>query len=235
MAAVYVETFILKNTIVDAGLLWLAAAWRGGQVKPFRILFGAALGSAWALVAAMAGGPLSSALAGGVISLLMAWVGVGGRAHVETVKSACALWFGAAVLGGVMALGLSLLLAGTLTGAAGVALVRRKRMPLSPAVTLSIFKGDVARKMEAMVDTGNRALDPWTGLPVIFVQEGVFCVAERVLSIRTAAGMRTLPCFEPDHVTVDGNPVRAMVAVVPRGLLDRALVPWVLCAQREAS
>ena len=236
MAVLYVETFILKNAIVDAGLLWIAAAWRGGRVRPFRILLGAAFGTAWAVIAAMAGGLLCSAPAKWAVSLLMAWVGLGGAARMETVKSACAMWAAAAMLGGAVALGFSMPLAGTVTGAAGMAILRRHRAPIAPAVTLTIRKGATSREMEAMLDTGNRALEPWTGLPVILVEEGVFQGdAERVIFIRTAAGARSLPCFRPDQVLVNGTAVRAMVALVPSGFLGCALVPWALCAERKAS
>ncbi len=235
MAVCYVETYILQNACVDAGLLWLASAWRGGRINPFRILAGALFGALWALAAAATGGVLRSVLLQATVSVVMVWVALGRSARTDLLKTAGALWMGAAMLGGAAAMGVPMLTAGVATGVAGMALVRRKRSPPPPRVTLTISQGSVTRTMDAIVDTGNRALDPWSGLPAVFVPEGPFIPEEgRVICIRTAAGARILPCFEPERVTIDGMPMRAVVALTPAGFLESALVPWALCAERTA-
>ncbi len=236
MAVCYVETFLLQNAFVDAGLLWLAALWRGGRIRPLRIASGAMLGAVWAVLAAMLGGALRSVPAQGAVSALMVWTGLGRAPAGQTAKSAGSLWAMAMVLGGAMTLGVPPVMAGATTGFAGMAMVRRKNTPPPPSVTLLIWKGTVAHALDAIVDTGNRALDPLTARPVVFVPEGLFDVqAERMLMIRTAAGGRLLPCFLPDGASVNGTPVQAMVAITPKGMLDGALVPWALCAERKVS
>ena len=236
MAVFYVETFILQNTLVDAGLLWLAAAWHGGRVRPLRIALGAMVGGGWAAVAMTTGGLFLSLPMQGAVSMLMIWIGLGTLARMEWMKATGTLWVGSALLGGIAALGGSLALAGAATGVTGVAMLRRRSTLPPPRVTLFLQRGRVTQTVDAIVDTGNRALAPWTGLPVIFIPEGVFVADEGlVMCIRTAAGMRLLPYFVPDAVMVDGSPVRAAVALAPRGFLENALVPWALCVKKEAS
>lgn len=236
MAVCYLETFVLQNAFVDAGLLYLAALWRGGPVRHVRILLGALLGTAFAVLAAATGGLLRSAPALLAVSAGMALVAFGCPARAETLKSAGALWLFAAVLGGIAALGVPVAAAGAATGAAGVALLRRKNAPPPPRVTLTVRQGAITRTFDAIVDTGNRALDPLTSLPAVLVPGGPFQAREgRVLCVRTAAGASLLPCFLPDFLSIDGRPVRAVAAVAPPGMLDGALVPWALCAERMAS
>lgn len=236
MAVCYVEAFVLQNAFADAGLLWLAAVWRGGRISPLRILLGAALGTAWALAAAMIGGALRGAAVQGAVSGLMVWTALGTRPGKETLQSMGMLWVGAAALGGLAALGMPIVMAGAATGLGGLALLRRKHTMPPPAVRLCIRQKDTARRMEAVVDTGNRAIDPLTCLPVVFIPTGAFAADEgRLLCIRTAAGIRMMPCFIPDAVWINGKAVRAVVALAPAGYLDSALVPWSLCAERMAS
>ncbi|MDR0929755.1 MAG: sigma-E processing peptidase SpoIIGA [Oscillospiraceae bacterium] len=142
---------------------------------------------------------------------------------------------GGAAGGGAAALGLSLLPAGVMTGFAGMALLRRKNAPPPPAATVQICQGDRIITLSAVVDTGNRALDPWTAMPVVFVSAGLFPGEKgRPMAIRTAAGERAVCCFTPDAIAVDGQSVRAAVALAPDDFLDCALVPPGLCAQRRA-
>lgn len=236
MAVLYVEAFFLQNAVVDAGLLWLAAAWHGGRIRPLRILFAALMGAAWSLLAIATGGLLRSLPAQALVSLCMVRGGVGTVPSADLLKSTGAMWIAATVLGGAVTMGLSMLLAGVGTGFAGMLLLRRKNAPLPPRVALTIRQGASVHTMDALVDTGNRALDPMTARPAILLPEGLFTPsAGNVLMIRTAAGARVLPCFTPDEIMVNGTPVWAVVALAPRGLLDCALVPWALCAERGAS
>lgn len=236
MAVCYVETFVLQNACVDAGLLWLAAAWRGGRIKPLKILTGGLFGGLWALAAAIAGGLMRTIPMQVLISIVMVWLGIKPATGLEYLKSAGVLWLGALVLGGGTALGLSPFAAGIATGFGCMAMIRRKNAPPPPTVMLFIRHGEVTRRLEAVIDTGNRALDPMTGLPAVFVPQDLFETPEgRALYIRTAAGERMLPCFMPDMLTVDGIEVRAVVACAPQSLLDHALVPWVLCVGGAAS
>jgi len=231
---VTVEGFFLQNAIVNAGLLWFAAAWRGDRARPLNVLFGASLGAAYAVAAALVGGALRSGLALAFVSVAM--VAALGKCSVRDIaRSAGALWVGAAVLGGTHAMGIPMLPAGIVSGLSGASLLRRKNAPPPRAVRLTIVQGDRSLTMDAIVDTGNRALDPSSGLPVVFVARGGWdSSAGSVVCIRTAAGTALLPCFAPDMLLVDGEPQRAIVACCEEGSLECALVPWVLCAERKA-
>lgn len=228
----YVETFVLQNALADAGLLWLAAAWRGGRIRPLRILLGALLGAFWALAAAAVGGVLSSFMLHLAVSALMVLVALGCRPYRETLQSILALWLGAAALGGVTALGVPSALAVLLMGVGGYCLVLRKRALPPPQVFLVVRQGENTLRADAIVDTGNRALDPYTHLPVVFVPKGSFDAPDQTLLIRTAAGIRAMPFFSPDELTIDGRPVSAVVALAPKEYLHCALVPASLCAER---
>ena len=59
-ATLTVEGFFVQNTVINAGLLWLAAAWRGDRARPLSVLLGAMLGAAYAVAAAAFGGVLRS-------------------------------------------------------------------------------------------------------------------------------------------------------------------------------
>lgn len=236
VAACYAETFLITNAVVDAGLLLIASALKGGRIRPIRILLGALLGAVCALFSAALGGALRSLWAQGLVSLLMVLTVVGNAAWREKLRLFGALWLSAAILGGMAALGIPLFIAGIATGVAGMAIVRRKNAPLAPCVKLTIRQGEVIHSLNAIVDTGNRVLDPLTGLPVILVDEGLFPIEQKqVVCVRTAAGTRLLSCFQPDELFVDGSPMAAMVALAPEGMLERALVPWALCPERKVA
>lgn len=95
--------------------------------------------------------------------------GAGRMSCRETAAALGAVWLGALVAGGAAALGLGTMLAGAASGVAGMALLRRRNAPPPPRVRLRVVFGGTEHAMEAVVDTGNRALDPVTGLPVIFL------------------------------------------------------------------
>ncbi len=236
MAVCYVETYVLQNACLDAGLLWLASAWRGGHAKPLRILAGAMAGAGWALLAAMTGGILRSVLFQGIASLLMVWIALGQISHLDRLKAAGVLWIGAAVLGGAVAMGLSMATAGIATGMAGMAMVRRRRTSPPERVTLYIRRGFFAHTIEAIVDTGNQAMDPVSGLGVVFVPDCLFEPGEgHMLYIRTVTGAELMPCFYPDELTVNGSRVDGVVALAPAGFLETALVPSAFYGERMAS
>jgi len=170
------------------------------------------------------------------VSLLMALVALPARNQLQIAQSTGAVWTFSLLLGGAAALGLSMLLAAVCTGAFGMTLLRRKNAPPPETVCLTVRQGEVSRSVSALVDTGCRALDSWTGLPVVFVPEGLFAPEPgRILSIRTAAGARLVPCFVPDEVMIDGASVRAVVALLPGALLPSALAPGSLIPERKAS
>jgi hypothetical protein len=195
-------------------------------------MLGASVGAAWALAVALNGGRSSSFLLQGAVSAVMVMIAFGSRPYKETLQSVAALWLGAVALGGLMGLGIPFACAFLLLGAGGCYLTIRRRSLPPPKVVLSIRQGDKVLRMNAIVDTGNCALDPYTRRPVIFIPMDNFETAGQTLLIKTAAGIRSMPFFTPDELTVDGRPVSAVVALAPKANLHCALVPASLCAER---
>ncbi len=236
MATMYLEPFLLQNAIVDAGLLCLMARWRGERIRPVRLALGSLLGTLYALAATLTGGVLASLPVILIVSLVMCRTALPGGGLTATAQGAGAVWTFSLLLGGAAALGLSVLLAGIATGFFGCSLLKRKRLPPQETVTLTVRQGEVSREITALVDSGCRALDVWSGLPVVLVPEGLFTPEPgRVLSIRTAAGGRLLPCFAPDAVLIDGVPVKAVAALAPKESLPGALVPAALLGETSSA
>jgi len=233
VALVTVEGFFLQNAAINAGLLWLAAAWRGDRARPSRVLLGASLGAAYAVISALAGGALRSgpALVANSVAMVAA---LGKCSPRDMARSAGALWLGAALLGGAHGMGIPLLPAGIVSGLSGAFLLRRKNMPPQKKMPLTILHKGHAITMDAIIDTGNRALEPSTGLPVVFVAlQSLTRYGDKVVCVRTAAGRVLLPCFTPDGLWIGGEPQKAIVACCQTGSLECALVPWALCAERK--
>lgn len=237
VAAYTVEFFFLQNACLDAGLLWLVAAWQGSRIRPVRIALGAMLGGLYAVIAAGSGGAMRSFPA--LLCASLAMVLVAGERPIRPARvllSMCVLWGGSLLLGGATTMGIGALPAGIITGLCGMALLRRKNAPPPPVVRLVIEKDGSCFAMDAIVDTGNRALDPLLSLPVVFIRQGdVRTTMDRKIYIRTAAGAQMVRGFVPDRLTVDGREQRAVVACCEEGSLGSALVPLALCAERKSA
>lgn len=226
------EVFLLRNACADACLLLLVCRWQGVRARPGRVALGAALGAGGALAAAALGGWLT---AFPFKALLCAAMGLTGLGRRNALRAQAALWAGALVTGGAFRLGLPALAAGCLTGFAVCAIPRGRAAPHSLGATVAIDCGARKIRVRAIFDSGCLALDPQTMRPVIVVPGEWLPLPSdtRPLAIRTAAGCASLPCFTPQRVLVDGTPVRASVAAAPAGMLETALVPWALRAQRR--
>ena len=126
-----------------------------------------------------------------------------------------------------------------LTGAACVA-VTRKRDGLSRRTewlcTIRLRHGDCLSTFEALIDTGNRLLEPVSGLPVLLVEERLLNLPvnfhSRSIAYGGVGGNGTLRCFYPDHLYMLRDGIRVplrdiYVAVYPDRLPGRhhALAP----------
>ena len=100
---------------------------------------------------------------------------------------------------------------------------------------LRVVCGGRETRLRAIVDTGCRAVDPETLLPVIVLPAGAVRPPEgcRPLWVKTAAGRTSLSCFTPEAVFINGIPVSACVATAPGESLPHALIPVALCAGRR--
>lgn len=223
------EVYFLQNALADAALLALAARWRGARAHPGRILLGAFFGALCAVVCAKAGGALLSVPVKIAVGALMLLIGVG-----PSCQGFLALWTGAALTGGAGRLGLPALAAGFGSGAALCALFLRKNAPPAPEAALVVESGGRTLRCSGLFDSGCRAVDPGTLLPVIILPAAPLPQKQtRALFVRTAAGSLQLACFTPDAVFINGKAVHASVAAAPEGALERALIPWALCAGRR--
>lgn len=113
--------------------------------------------------------------------------------------------------------------------------------------TVTVAMREKTVTLQALVDTGNRLCDLFTGLPVVvssfdavkplippslhaYFSTGIppdlsILKAEeirmiRMIPVRTVTGEQLLPCFRPDGMTVNGEARRAVIAVCPNALSD---------------
>lgn len=226
------EVFLLKNVCADAALLFLAARFQGVRARAVRIAAGAVFGAFSALGAAAAGGVFTAFPVQAAVCLGMAFIAAG---RGKALRVSLSMWTGAMLLGGASLLGLPWLAAGAVSAMALCAIWMRKNAPLPEEAQLRIVCGGRETRLRAIVDTGCRAVDPETLLPVIVLPAQALRPPRecRPLRVKTAAGAATLGCFTPEAVFVNGVPVGACVAVSPEGALPHALIPVALCAGRR--
>lgn len=225
------EAYFLKNALADAVLLVLAAKWQGARARPARIALAACFGALCALVCAALGGFFATIWAKALVSLGVICIGIGLNA-----SALMALWLGALLFGGGYRLGLPLAGCCLLACAVSLPLRWRKAAPPPPNASLTVRSSGTTVKLEAIIDSGCRAVDPGTLHPIIVLPAKSLPPPPhgRTVYIQTAAGRTRLCCFTPDLVLLNGTPVCASVASAPEGTLRCALVPWSLCAERRS-
>ena len=227
------EVFLLKNACADAALLFLAARFHGVRAKGARIAAGAAVGALCALISLAAGGAMLSLPAKAAVCAGMVFIATGKR----KLPAVCAsVWTGALLAGGANRMGLSWLTAGFVSGATLCALRIRRSAPAPGEAKLSLVHDGKETRVPAIYDSGCRAIDPGTLLPVIVVPAGAAPPREgaRAIWVQTAAGRARLACVEPEAVLINGIPVSACVAAAPEGTLRYALIPPALAAGRRS-
>lgn len=226
------EVFLLKNICADAALLFLAARFQGVRIRGARVAAGAVFGALCALGSATAGGAFAAFPAKAAVCAVMALIAAG---RAKALRVCLSMWTGAMLLGGASRLGFSWLAAGVVSGMALCALCVRRAAPPAQDAQLRVVCGGRETRLRAIVDTGCRAVDPETLLPVIVLPAGAVRPPEdcRPLWVKTAAGRTSLSCFTPEAVFINGIPVSACVATAPGESLPHALIPVALCAGRR--
>lgn len=246
----YIEVFIADNFIMDLLILRLAAALVSTKVKRSRLALFALIGAAIALLGAyfpsVFASPVAKLAEGALLSLALPSRGVRARliAVIAVLLSAAAAG-GAALLtvylfGGFHG-GVPLLAA--LVGAAATAALPRsvrrilaRRVPenLTAEVQAELSHGETL-EFAALIDTGNRLIEPFSALPVIVVSAkkhtALSKTANLPVPINTAGGASLIYALKPRTIRVNGVPVDALIAF---SSAPTALVPACLAFSRRS-
>lgn len=230
--AVSVEAYWLVNFAMD--LLATAIIARSlGRVRWKRVALAAAVGASWAALAQLGALRfLSSLPALAALSLLMAAVAIPPDSLRSALVSGAALLGGGVFLGGVQLAALRLFrgagaaafFAGALLGAGALlaATALRKKRLVTWEVQVFLSAGGGEARFRALVDTGNRLREPFSGLPVLICERGVLAdvlppgydaastsgvpPGFRQVGYGALGGNGRLNCFRPELCLVDyGN------------------------------
>ena len=266
--AVSVEVYFLTNFLMDFAATAIVAR-SLGRVRWRRVMLAAALGAVWATLAQL---PLLRFLAsfGGAAAMafVLAAVAMPPDCLRSALRAGAALLGGALFLGGVQlaavrlfaGAGAAAFIAGALLGAMALLAAtgaRQKRL-VTWEVQVFLSAGGGEARFWALVDTGNRLREPFSGLPVLICERGVLADVlpagyDALLPGETPPGFRKvgygalggsgrLNCFRPELCLVDyGNGYLRSpdlwVAVYPSRMPGgvRALAPPVVCAMQSAA
>ena len=266
--AVSVEAYWLVNFAMD--LLATAIIARSlGRVRWKRVALAAAVGASWAALAQLGALRfLSSLPALAALSLLMAAVAIPPDSLRTALVSGAALLGGGVFLGGVQLAALRLFrgagtaafFAGALLGAGALlaATALRKKRLVTWEVQVFLSAGGGKARFRALVDTGNRLREPFSGLPVLICERGVLAdvlpagydalppggapPGFRQVGYGALGGGGRMNCFRPELCLVDyGNGYLKSpdlwVAVYPGKMPGgvRALAPPVVGAAQPPS
>ena len=266
--AVSVEAYWLVNFAMD--LLATAIIARSlGRVRWKRVALAAAVGASWAALAQLdALRFLGSLPALAALSLLMAAVAIPPDSLRSALVSGAALLGGGVFLGGVQLAALRLFrgagaaafFAGALLGAGALlaATALRKKRLVTWEVQVFLSAGGGEARFRALVDTGNRLREPFSGLPVLICERGVLAdvlpagydalppggapPGFRQVGYGALGGGGRMNCFRPELCLVDyGNGYLKSpdlwVAVYPGKMPGgvRALAPPVVGAAQPPS
>ena len=266
--AVSVEAYWLVNFAMD--LLATAIIARSlGRVRWKRVALAAAVGASWAALAQLGALRfLGSLPALAALSLLMAAVAIPPDSLRSALVSGAALLGGGVFLGGVQLAALRLFrgagaaafFAGALLGAGALlaATALRKKRLVTWEVQVFLSAGGGEARFRALVDTGNRLREPFSGLPVLICERGVLAdvlpagydalppggapPGFRRVGYGALGGGGRMNCFRPELCLVDyGNGYLKSpdlwVAVYPGKMPGgvRALAPPVVGAAQPPS
>ena len=266
--AVSVEAYWLVNFAMD--LLATAIIARSlGRVRWKRVALAAAVGASWAALAQLGALRfLGSLPALAALSLLMAAIAIPPDSLRSALVSGAALLGGGVFLGGVQLAALRLFrgagaaafFAGALLGAGALlaATALRKKRLVTWEVQVFLSAGGGEARFRALVDTGNRLREPFSGLPVLICERGVLAdvlpagydalppggapPGFRQVGYGALGGGGRMNCFRPELCLVDyGNGYLKSpdlwVAVYPGKMPGgvRALAPPVVGAAQPPS
>jgi hypothetical protein len=249
-----IELFFLVNLLMDFYILYLSLKWLDVcRINVFRLIASSAAGSVYACAALgfarwMLIPPIPFAAA-----IPMIWISVG-RKPFRIILKGAGFMLAAAFLsaGTVYAVqralpGVSfvmlMLAAAIVTGIAALMLGRNRKRAAWVKGEIQFRFAGVQGRFDAAIDSGNRAVDPASGLPVIVAPTEIIsrilgvpepdlsALSERLpfgfrlMALRTVSGARIAPVFTPDIVTWNGIVKRAAITLSPPGSLPLALAP----------
>ena len=266
--AVSVEVYFLTNFLMDFAATAIVAR-SLGRVRWRRVALAAALGAVWATLAQL---PrlrfIASAGGAAAMAFVLAAVAMPPDCLRSALRAGAALLGGALFLGGVQlaavrlfaGAGAAAFIAGALLGAMALLAAtgaRQKRL-VTWEVQVFLSAGGGEARFRALVDTGNRLREPFSGLPVLICERGVLAdvlpagydalppgetpPGFRKVGYGALGGSGRLNCFRPELCLVDyGNGylrspdlwVAVYSGRMPGGV--RALAPPVVCAMQSAA
>lgn len=243
---IYADEFIIINICFDMICLYITSLICNSGASPLRMLCGALLGGAYALFSLFIGQIWLSALAAvlceGVICLIAF-----GITNAKDFLTRC-LFFAVscAVVGGIISavyslLGISasainapalLISALIVSPPAAVYLLAARRRRNHDIARVIITKNGISVDVQMLVDSGNTASEPVSGLPLVFLARPFLPqllksgnadadVVLRAAVITTATSVETVYCFIPDGITVyRGRKARRVKAAIVCGKRD---------------
>ena len=232
MAVIYLDVLLALNLFIDFLLLTATAAWRHLPRRRGRLVGGAAIGAVSACVVLLPVLPwwqllpLDLAVAAVMCRLAFRWSGW--RSYGKTVAT---LWGLSAALGGLCTLLWQLfspsgfqvvngviyydippitLILLTVASYGGLTLFERWARPRIWGRRLyrirAVWRGNTY-EFTALYDSGNLLTEPFSGAPVIAVEQGAVSgwdeggCAYRVVPYRTAGSEGVYPAFRPEQLT----------------------------------
>ncbi|MDR2504777.1 MAG: sigma-E processing peptidase SpoIIGA [Oscillospiraceae bacterium] len=249
-----IELFFLVNLIMDYYILYLSLKWLDVcRVKVGRLVAASVLGSVYACVGLGFAPFLLTPPIPFAAAVPMIWISVGGKPVKVILKGAGFMLASAFLSAGTIyavqrvipqvSFVPLMFASAVVTGVASLMLGRSKKRAAWVMGEVHYRFGDMQGRFDAAVDSGNHAVDPTSGLPVIVVPTGIisrqFNLPEsdlsalseklpfgfRLMALRTVAGTKAAPVFTPDVITWNGKAVRAAITLSPSGNLPLALAP----------
>lgn len=267
---IYIDILIAVNLFINYFVLIATASFLHLKIKTRRLIFSEALGAVYSLYIFL---PETGTAVSAAVKLAMAitivWAGFGRLGKKLFIKTfLCffsinfafsgimfALWCtfkprGMQVSNGVVYFDISpfVLIISTLLAYILIEFIGRivgKRENKNTKCAISIMRKGLTETVFARVDTGNLLTEPFSGLPVIVVKNGVLkrtvppeidmlgldnCNKDRVFNqidakmrfvpFKTISGEGLLPAFKPDQVCIEsGPPKEAYVAVCSKNMM----------------
>ena len=247
---IYGDVFMLINAACDYLALFLTALFLRRRVKRRRLFLGAAIGGVYALCYLyLSAFPLLCLLLSLVFSALMTLAAFSFGSLKNYLRALFAFYVVSLLLGGgvnalcaflptknsvplsLLLLTLFLFLSALCTLLGGKLLEARAK---DRHVEIAFTYRERGYACLALVDSGNLLVDKESLLPVIVLSPALFAETPpcgRSVHIATVSGQTSLPCFEPEKLTVGKTERKAVLAIAVRAFGDgqiAGLVPETL-------
>ena len=236
---IYADEFIIINICIDVICLYMTALICRTAPKPFRLFIAAVSGAAYSLASLFIDSIWLAALFSVLCEMLMCLIAFKITSAKDYFIKCMFFAVSCATVGGIISaiyrlLGISdtavstpVLLISVLPFApvATAYLLAARRRSKIDIVRVVISKGTATVDTQMLVDSGNIATEPTSGLPLIFLAHTLLprelkaaVMPFGTVCITTVATTETLRCFIPDAITVyRGKKARKVSAAVVCG------------------